>query len=339
MNELTQAQPGINAAGGERRRRVTRSTLLAQAIATNALAVMGLIFFAVIVLDVQAGLGERRVEVILLLAAIAVVLIMNMLILRRQFAPLEQLVTTMERIDLVDPGERAEIPLGATEDIAELIDSFNAMIQRLEDERHAKVRAGVEAQEAERARVARDLHDEANQALTAVILRLEAASQAAPPELAEEIVEAKALAGQAIEELLEVVRRLRPTTLDIGLRNALSSHVELFGNRSGIAATFEYEGDPRARLDDDLELAVYRVVQEALSNVVQHADASRVNVRLVVDDGIVLTIEDNGVGFDPNAPTNRFGVTGMRERALLVDGTLDIDSAPGSGTTLRMEIQ
>lgn len=341
MNELTQAQPqatGGNTATGDRRRRVTRSTLLAQAIATNALAVMGLIFFAVIVLDLQAGLGERRAEVILILAAIAVVLVMNMVILRRQFAPLEQLVTTMERIDLVDPGERAEIPLGATEDIAELIDSFNAMIERLEDERQAKIRAGVEAQEAERARVARDLHDEANQALTAVILRLEAASQAAPPELADEIVEAKALAGQAIEELLEVVRRLRPTTLDIGLRNALSSHVDDFGQRSGLDATFEYDGDPRARMGDDVELAVYRVVQEALSNVVQHADASRVKVRLVVDGGIVLTIEDDGAGFDTTAPTGRFGVTGMRERALLVDGTLEIDSAPGSGTTLRMEI-
>ncbi|MGB0872532.1 MAG: histidine kinase [Solirubrobacterales bacterium] len=321
-----------------RSHRINRSTLLAQAIATNALAVTGLIFFAVLVLDVNAGIGERRTELIILMIAIASVLSLNIALLRRQFAPLEQLVSTMERIDLSSPGDRAEIPTGATEDIAELVDSFNAMIERLEIERREKISASVEAQETERARVARDLHDEANQALTAVILRLEAASQTAPPELASEIDEAKALAGQAMEELLDVVRRLRPTTLDLGLRNALSAQISDFGDRTGIESHFVFDGDSRKRLGDDRELAVYRVVQEALSNIVQHADASRVDVRLTVGDSIILKVVDDGVGFDPAAPSKRFGVTGMRERALLVDGSLDIDSMPGEGTELTMEL-
>lgn len=321
-----------------RRQRMNRSTLLAQAIATNALAVTGLIFFAVLVLDVNAGIGERRTELIILMIAIASVLSLNIALLRRQFAPLEQLVSTMERIDLTSPGERAEIPTGATEDIAELVDSFNAMIERLEIERREKISASVEAQETERARVARDLHDEANQALTAVILRLEAASQTAPPELAREIDEAKALAGQAMEELLDVVRRLRPTTLDLGLRNALSAQISDFGDRTGIETRFVFDGDSRKRLGNDRELAVYRVVQEALSNIVQHADASRVDVRLAVGDSIVLQVVDDGVGFDPTTPSKRFGVTGMRERALLVDGNLEIDSTPGEGTELTMEL-
>lgn len=321
-----------------RHRRVNRSTLLAQAIATNALAVTGLIFFAVLVLDVNTGIGTRRTELIVLMLAIATVLSLNIVLLRRQFAPLEQLVSTMERIDLTNPGERAEIPTGATEDIAELVDSFNAMIERLEDERREKIHASVEAQETERARVARDLHDEANQALTAVILRLEAASQTAPPALAEEIDEAKALAGQAMEELLDVVRRLRPTTLDLGLRNALSAQISDFGDRTGIDTHFVFDGDSRKRLGDERELAIYRVVQEALSNIVQHADATRVDVHLTVGDAIVLTVRDNGKGFDPVQPTKRFGVTGMRERALLVDGTLEIDSTFGEGTELTMEL-
>ncbi len=320
------------------KRRASRSTLLTQAIATNALAVFGLIFFAVLVLNVNAGASQRRTEMILLMVAIALVLAVNIVILRRQFAPLEKLVSTMEEIDLSQPGSRAEMPRAATEDIAELVDSFNTMIERLEDERMGKVQATVEAQESERARVARDLHDEANQALTAVILRLQAAAEDAPPELANQINDAKQLASQAMEELLQVVRRLRPTTLDLGLRNAVSSQVGEFGERTGIETDFIFEGDGRRRLTDDRELAVYRVVQEALSNVVQHADATRVEVALTLADTIVLTVQDNGKGFNPSLPTGRFGVTGMRERAMLVDGLLEIESSPGAGTTLRMEM-
>ncbi len=319
-------------------RRGGRSTLLTQAIATNALAVFCLIFFAVLVLNVNSGGDDRRTEMILLMLAIAVVLSLNIFLLRRQFAPLEELVSTMEEIDLSKPGVRADLPRKATEDIADLIGSFNTMIERLEDERLGKVQATVEAQEAERARVARDLHDEANQALTAVILRLQAAEQDAPPELAAEINEAKQLAGQAMEELLQVVRQLRPTTLDMGLRNAVSSQVTDFSDRTGIKAEYNFTGDHTRRLGDERELAIYRVVQEALSNIVQHADASRVDVTLEIAESIVLTVEDNGSGFDPTAPTGRFGVTGMRERAMMVGGNLEIQSRPGGGTTLRMEM-
>ncbi len=319
-------------------RAIARSTLLAQTIAANALAIAALVFFAVLVLDVRSGFGTRRAELVLLLVAIAGALLLNMVILRRQFAPLEQLVETMEKIDLTSPGERAEMPRGATDDVADLIGAFNEMIDRLEQERRDKTAAAVEAQENERARVARDLHDEANQALTAVILRLEAASQTAPPELAAEINEAKALAGQAMEELLEVVRRLRPTILDLGLRNALSSLVNDFGDRTGLDANFEFVGDPRRRLGNERELTIYRVVQEALSNIVQHADATRVNVRLSVGESVKLKVVDDGRGFKPDAPTRRFGLTGMKERAQLVNGEIAIESTPGQGTTLRMEL-
>ncbi|MBK5229779.1 MAG: HAMP domain-containing protein, partial [Thermoleophilia bacterium] len=256
-----------------KQRSITRSTLLAQTIAANALAIAALVFFAVLVLNVQRGLGHHDAELVLLLTAVAAALLLNMVILRRQFAPLESLVDTMDRIDLAVPGERAALPNGATDDVADLVRAFNDMIDRLERQRREKTAATVEAQEVERARLARDLHDEANQALTAVILRLEAAAQTAPPELAAEINEAKRLAGQAMEELLEVVRRLRPTILDLGLRNALAAQIDDFGERSGLETSFHFTGDSLQRLDDDRELAIYRVVQEALSNVAQHADA------------------------------------------------------------------
>lgn len=319
-------------------RGISRSTLLAQAMAANALAIAALVFFAVLVLDVGDGIGNRRAELVLLLMALAGALSLNMAVLRRQFAPLERLIGIMNRIDLTTPSERADLPRGATEDVAELIDSFNDMVIRLEQERREKTAAAVNAQESERARIARDLHDEANQALTAVILRLEAAAQTAPPELAAEINEAKHLAGQAMEELLEVVRRLRPTVLDLGLRNALSAQLGEWSERTGVETSFEFHGDARRRLGDDRELAIYRVVQEALSNITQHADASRVDVCLSVDGWIVLSVRDDGKGFDPTAPSRRFGITGMRERALLMNGNIEIDSSPGSGTTLKMEL-
>lgn len=322
----------------DEKRTIARSTLLAQTIAANALAIAALVFFAVLVLDVSQGFAERRAELVLLLSAIAGALLLNMIILRRQFQPLERLVGTMEKIDLAHPGERAELPDGATDDVADLVRAFNQMLARLEQERREKTAAAVNAQESERARVARDLHDEANQALTAVILRLEAAAQTAPPALAGEINEAKRLAGQAMEELLEVVRRLRPTILELGLRNALSALIHDFRERTGLKARFNYEGDPRRRLADDRELAIYRVVQEALSNIVQHADASQVEVLLTVDDSILLEVVDDGCGFDTDAPTRRFGITGMRERAELIEGNIKIESAPGRGTTLRMEL-
>lgn len=323
---------------GEKSTTISKSTLLAQALAANALAITALVFFALLVLDVEGGLTEHRAELILLMMSIAGALLLNMVILRRQFAPLEQLVDTMERIDLTEPGARAELPRGTTDDVAELIDAFNNMIERLEQERREKTAAAVEAQEGERARVARDLHDEANQALTAVILRLEAAQQSAPPELAKEINEAKRLAAQAMEELLEVVRRLRPTILDLGLRNALSAQINDFAEVTGIDANFEFEGDSRAHLEPERELAIYRVVQEALSNVTQHADAERVDVRLAVGKSVRLTVQDDGCGFEPGRPNRRFGITGMRERALMMNGKIDIESTPGQGTTLTMEL-
>ena len=154
------------------------------------------------------------------------------------------------------------------------------MLARLEEERVASGRAVIRAQEEERARIAQDLHDEVNQALTAILLRLQAAMLDVPPGLRSELKEIQTLATQAMEELLTLARTLRPTALDDhGLVPALASQVADFGERTGIRSSFHRHGDAPA-LSDEEQLVLYRVTQESLSNVVQHSGASAVRVEL-----------------------------------------------------------
>ena len=154
------------------------------------------------------------------------------------------------------------------------------MMRRLEAERRRAGSAALRAQEEERARVARDLHDEVNQSLTGLLLRLEAAREAAPPELEPELAETKALANQAMRELLSLARQLRPTALDdLGLAAAIAGQVEQLAPRRDRGRAGRAEGD-FSDLGDDAQLVVYRVAQEALSNAARHSGAGRVAVTL-----------------------------------------------------------
>jgi two-component system sensor histidine kinase UhpB len=213
--------------------------------------------------------------------------------------------------------------------------AFRRMMGRLEAERRRAGRAGIEAQERERERIARDLHDEVNQALTAVSLRLQASIAQAPPELRAELVETKRLSGQAMEELLDIARRLRPAILDDhGLLPALSSQVGHFRDQTGIATSFEVAGAAPS-LSSEQQLVLYRVTQESLSNVAQHADATQVRIKLSFEGGIRLAITDDGAGFVP-VLADGLGLNGMRERALLVGGALSVQSEPGCGTRVEL---
>ena len=197
----------------------------------------------------------------------------------------------------------------------------------------------LRAQEQERTRIAQDLHDEVNQALTGILLRLEATMSDAPPHLLNELADTKALATQAMEELLHLARELRPTALDDhGLVPALASQIASFGERTGIRSRFTPPKGQLPTLSDEEQLVIYRVTQESLSNVVQHAGASRVEVELNTVGRTVLRVRDDGMGFESRngRGRNRLGVSGMRERALLVGGNLAIFSSPGEGTTIEL---
>jgi two-component system sensor histidine kinase UhpB len=172
-----------------------------------------------------------------------------------------------------------------------------------------------------------------------LLLRLEAARESAPPELEAELAEIRALANQAMRELLSLARQLRPTALDdLGLAAAVAGQVEQLA-RGEVDATVETEGD-FSDLDDDSQLVVYRVAQEALSNAARHSGAEHVAVRLRRDPGagVELEVADDGRGFAFDESESGLGIPGMRERALLVGGELMIESRPGHGTTVRLTV-
>ncbi|MFL5833938.1 MAG: sensor histidine kinase [Solirubrobacterales bacterium] len=276
------------------------------------------------------------------LALVVLALALALVRERRRLRPLEDLVEAMEKVDLSSP--RLHLPpsidgVGETEEVERLELAFLRMMRRLEAERRRAGSAALHAQEEERARVARDLHDEVNQSLTGLLLRLEAAREAAPPELESELADTKALANQAMRELLSLARQLRPTALDdLGLAAAIGGQVEQLG-RGEIEARLDVGGD-FSDLGDDAQLVVYRVAQEALSNAARHSGAGRVEVRLrrAEDGGVSLEVTDDGRGFAFDEQQRGLGIGGMRERALLVGGELTIESRPDAGTTVRLTV-
>jgi two-component system sensor histidine kinase UhpB len=214
------------------------------------------------------------------------------------------------------------------------------MLDRLEEQRRQSSEAVLRAQEAERARLARDLHDEANQSLTGVLLRLRAIEHDAPESLQPELRATAEAAAQAMDELLRLARELRPSTLDDhGLESALRTQVDGFARQTRVEATLNVEPDV-GELGSDEQIVVYRVVQEALNNVAEHAEANEVTVELRRADGRkMLRVTDDGCGFNDSAAASPgLGITGMRERARLAGGRLRVRSRPGRGTVVELTL-
>jgi two-component system sensor histidine kinase UhpB len=280
--------------------------------------------------------------VAIVLALAVLILATQLFRLRRRFAPLESLIEEMEKVDLGRPGPLLPPSIdgiGETAEVERIELAFLRMIRRLEAERRRAGSAALAAQEEERARIARDLHDEVNQSLTGLLLRLEAAREAAPPEMEAELAATKALANQAMRELLSLARQLRPTALDdLGLAAAVAGQVEQLAHGE-IEAEFSADGD-LSDLSDDAQLVVYRVAQEALSNAARHSGAAHVGVTLRrrEDGGVELEVADDGRGFAFDESERGLGIAGMRERALLIGGELTIESRPDRGTTVRLTV-
>ena len=320
-------------------------TLLTQVLAVNAVLVALTAALAAILVRQDFEGATSLTGISLLVVSVLAVILLNSLLLRHRLEPLSRLVRTMEEIDLAKPGRRAPAGRHSAKEVKLLTAGFNAMLERLEEERKAAGRAVVRAQEQERRQIAQDLHDEVNQALTAIKLRLSATMHDAPAELSRELRETKSLVDRAMDELLTIARALRPTALDDhGLISALQSQVTDFGERTGIQSRFLRHGE-LVNLSDEEQLVIYRVTQESLSNIAHHAGARHVDVDLSFTGKTVLKVADDGVGFEALAASRNgklrgrpggLGLNGMRERALLVGGDLNVFSRPGEGTTVEL---
>ncbi len=211
--------------------------------------------------------------------------------------------------------------------------------KRAEAERDALLRRLVTAQEDERRRVARDLHDSVGQLLAALSLAVRALADAGPlpPAAAARISDVQSVSDQLAREMHGLAVRLRPTALDdLGLEAGLGQLATEWARRTGVPADFHAAGLGAGRLPPDTETAIYRVVQEALTNVGRHAQAGQASVAVTrLGDVVVTVVEDDGVGFDPeSAGQGRLGMIGMRERVALAGGELEVESSPGGGTTV-----
>jgi PAS domain S-box-containing protein len=226
-------------------------------------------------------------------------------------------------------------------------ESNRAGAQKLsvDEERAGLLRQIVQAQEDERRRIALEMHDQFGQQLSAVMLKLSALRRERGRRrvLGEQLASLEAMTRQLDTDLELIVSRLRPPALDdLGLVAALTNYMKRWSQHFEIQAEIHASGVQPGRLSSEIDTALYRVMQEALNNVAKHARAT--HVAILLDwrpDRVSLIVEDDGVGFDVQrqaGPRQRFGVIGMRERATLVGGTLDIESQPGKGTTVVARI-
>jgi two-component system, NarL family, sensor histidine kinase UhpB len=274
-------------------------------------------------------------QALIIVVGVAITLGANALLLRRVVAPLEQLAHRMETVDLLRRGQRLEVR--RDDEVGSVVRAFNHMLDRLERERRQSGSRVLAAQEAERIGIARDLHDEVGQVLTGVLLHLNSIAEAVPTHRGE-IDAAKQAVRVALDEVRRISSELRPEMLEhLGLVSALTELSTTFARVSGLHV--ERRFDPALpKLPPDVELAVYRIAQEGLTNVARHAAATEVTIALERGPGsVVLRVSDDGRGFD-GPPQEHGGLRSMRERALLIDGALAVKPGRSGGVEIRLEV-
>lgn len=293
---------------------------------------------------VQLVPAEHHYLLIALFAAagLAASFLVNYWVLRLALAPLDRLQAAVDRVRRGDLAARVDAGPLDDERFARLGETFNQMlgtIRRGTAELRRLSQRILEAQEDERQRVARELHDQSAQSLTLMLVRLRLLERAHDAtEARQQVHELRALAASALEEVRRIALELRPRILeDLGLGEALAWRADELNASGAVRMTLTRLGVDE-RLPKDLELVLYRVAQEALTNVARHSHARNAHVVLEAKDGTVsLSIEDDGTGFDVDAAmtdARGLGLSGMRERMALVGGTLGIESAAGRGTRL-----
>jgi two-component system sensor histidine kinase UhpB len=311
--------------------RFSRLPLLWRVFAINAfLLAVGTLLLAVTPVTIHASIA--LLEGLDLVVGLAVMLVANFLLLRHTLSPLDRLIARMRTADLLHPGQRLAESGGV--EVSSLVRAYNQMLDRLEAERRDSGQRALRAQEAERLRIARGLHDEVGQVLTGVLLQLDSVA-------VDGIEDTKQAVRQALEEVRRIAQELRPEMLEhLGLVSALTELTRKFAAHSGIDVSRRFAAQ-LPPLSDEAEIAVYRVAQESLTNVARHAQASHVEVALEPgQDSVVLRVVDDGRGLPelPATLNGHGGLRGMRERALLVGGALAIKRSDAGGVEVRLEV-
>lgn len=299
--------------------------------ASVLVAATALLLFAPVTVSVPV----LPAEALVLLAGLAAMLIANGVLLRVGLAPLDRLTRQMSTVDLLRPGQR--LPASGGGEVAAVVRAFNEMLDRLETERGTSAARALSAQEAERRRIAQELHDEVGQSLTAVLLDLKRAADRAPDPLRADLRQTQETTRESLDEVRRIARRLRPGVLeDLGLLSALTALATEFSTHTELAVRRRFEpGLPP--LSDAAELVLYRVAQESLTNAARHADARHVELALTRHaDAVVLSVRDDGHGIGHTR--EGAGIRGMYERALLVGARLSIEPGPAGGTEVRLRV-
>jgi two-component system sensor histidine kinase UhpB len=319
-------------------------------IANTAIVVLGAVVGTSLTLTIARTWPSGDIwQLYVLFATLGVIasVVVNYLVLRAAFAPLDLLVEAVSEVRNGNVDARAPRPPITDPRIEQLRETLNAMLEALATYR-GRLRAlssqVITAQEEERKRISRELHDETAQALTSLLIRLKLLQGARDlDEVKTSAAELRELTARTLEDVRKMAVELRPTTLDhLGLVAAIEWYSRDLAERIGAPIELHSEGFA-GRLHPQVELVVYRVAQEALTNVARHAQASHVDVTLAFRDDVVeVTIEDDGRGFEMSEATSSrergLGLFGMRERVELIGGTIAIDSKPGRGTRIHVTV-
>ena len=318
------------------RRRLRSVPLVWRVFLANAtvllVATVGLAFAP----GVTVSIPIKFTELVVLFCGMVAMMVLSVLLVRPAFGPLRTVADAMRRWDPLAPGAR--VPVVGGPDVATLARTFNEMLDRLEAERRESARQALRVQEGERTRVARELHDEVGQTLTAMMLQIESLAAKIPADLRDELDELRETARLGATDVPRIAVRLRPEALeDLGLHSALSALATSFDEHAGLRIDRRLQRVEA--LSEEQELVIYRVAQEALTNVARHARASSVELSLEQEAGVVtLRVCDDGRGLPSDWLASRTGIRGMRERAMLIGAELSIRSPESGGTEVILRV-
>ena len=313
------------------------SPLLWQVLGLNAVVLVAACLVTLKVVSSSEFSSFAAEETVVLLGALALVAVANLLLLKTAFRPLERVAQAARELDPSRPGTRLPVE-GDRSEAGQIAAAINEMLARLEAERARSVRRALQAQERERLRVAQELHDQVGQALTAALLQVSRLVKQSPPDTIAEAQEAQEAVRGCLDDVRRIAVELRPEALDeLGLWNALAALAARMSEGSGMP--IRRRVDPSLpSLPGEVEIVIYRVAQEALTNVIRHADTDE--AELAVErrpDRLVLRVVDSGRGLR-DAPSDGVGLRGMRERALMVGADLFIQNRLNGGVEVRLDV-